>query len=191
MATAGRAGSRGSVGRRARAWWAGMAVGAAVAVLVGFVTSRGWHPNAPEAGSVGAAVGQAVPVQQVQDLQGRTVALAGKPTVLYFMAAWCASCTYGESQLRHVQAVLGNRVNLVSVDVDPVTDTPEAVAAFARRYGGDWPHALDQGQRLVTAFRIRSLDTTIVLDSRGRVVYQGGPQPGAVLTRVLKDLIGA
>lgn len=87
-----------------------------------------------------------------------------------------------------MQAALGDRVQLVSIDVDPVSDSPSAVAAFAARWGGDWPRVLDTDHRLLAAFGIQSLDTTIVLDRGGRVVYVAGPQPAGALVQMLKGL---
>src|SRR5579875_149582 len=173
---ASRAGRAAAAPRGSRAGlWVGLGGALLVAGLIWFALPRsgGGAGAAAPSGQVAVAAGRA-PALQVRDLQGQTVTLAGKPTVLYFMAAWCSSCTYGESQLRQVQAQLGNSVNVVSVDADPMHNSPAAVAAFASRYGGSWPHVLDEGQRLVSAFRIQALDTTIILDRQGNIVHVGG-----------------
>jgi cytochrome oxidase Cu insertion factor (SCO1/SenC/PrrC family) len=175
---------------RSRAGWAVLVGAAAVAALVWLAMPHGGTAAAVRpTGRVGSAIGDTAPVLRVHDIQGQTVGLGGKPTVLYFMASWCSSCTYGESQLRQAQSRLGSRVNLVSIDVDPVHDTPAALAAFERQYGGEWPHVLDAGQRLVSAFGIRSLDTTLILNPGGTIVYEGGPQSGSALVQTLKGLL--
>lgn len=131
----------------------------------------------------GAALGDTAPPSQVRDIEGRTVALAGRPTVLFFMEAWCSRCTYGQSQLRAVHQRLGDRVDLVMVDVDPQQDAPAALASFNRRWGGDWPQLLDSGERLVAAYGIRSLETMVIPKDAGTIVYDGGTQPASASGR--------
>ncbi len=173
--------------------WLGLGAAAVVAAVIWFALPRpgsalaAVHPT----GQVGATVGDTAPILRVRDIQGQTVALAGKPTVLYFMASWCSSCTYGESQLRQVQSRLGSRVNLVTVDVDPQQDTAAELAAFQKQWGGPWPHVLDTGQRLVAAFGVQSLDTTVILNARGTIVHVGGAEAGGSLVQSLKGLLQA
>lgn len=90
MAT--KAAKRVGAARGPRAWWVALGVGAMVAVLIALATARVGRP----AGVQGPTVGRAAPVEAVEDIQGWRVALAGKPTVLLFMAAWCSRCSYGE-----------------------------------------------------------------------------------------------
>lgn len=172
--------------------WAVLGGVLAVAALVWFALPHGSSAAAITAtGQVGNSLGDTAPIVQVHDIQGQTVALAGKPTVLYFMASWCSSCTYGQSQLRQVHQQFGNRVNLVTVDVDPVQDTPAALAAFNRQWGGNWPQVLDTGQRLVAAYGIRSLDTMVILNGKGTIVYDGGTQPAPALDQTMRGLLTA
>jgi cytochrome oxidase Cu insertion factor (SCO1/SenC/PrrC family) len=171
--------------------WAALGGALAVAALVWFATPQGGAAAVTSTSRVGNSPGDTAPVMRVHDIRGQTVALAGKPTVLYFMASWCSSCTYGQSQLREVHRRLGDRVNLVTVDVDPLHDTPAALAAFDRRWGGSWPQVLDGGQRLVAAYGIRSLDTMVILNGEGTIVYDGGTRPAAALDRTLRGLLTA
>lgn len=151
-------------------WWiAGGAV--AVLALVGWVGLRG-HGTVRATGVTGSAVGDMAPAFAAKDIQGQTVTLAaGKPTLLYFVAAWCSSCAYGESQLRQVYDRYGQAVRLITVDVDPQQDTPRMVAAFAKDYGGPWPAVLDQGQRLTRLYHVTSLDSSYLVNARGVIVY--------------------
>jgi cytochrome oxidase Cu insertion factor (SCO1/SenC/PrrC family) len=187
----GSASARAAARRRRQRAVLGLGLGVALAAALAWLAAtRPGGATVRATGRVGHLVGDTVPISQVTDLRGGTVVLAGKPAVVYFMAAWCSDCAYGEAQLRQVRAQLGDRVTLVSVDVDPLHDTPAAIAAFAQRYGGDWPHVLDAGQRLVVAFGVQSLDTTFVVDARGTIVNVGAPRPGADLVRTLKGLLG-
>jgi cytochrome oxidase Cu insertion factor (SCO1/SenC/PrrC family) len=178
--------------RRARTGlWVGLGGAALIGALLWLALPR---PGAALAavrptGRVGAAVGDTAPLLLVSDIQGQTLSLAGKPAVLYFMASWCSSCTYGESQLRQVQSRLGDRVNVVTVDVDPQQDTKADLSAFQSRWGGPWPHVLDMGQRLLAAFGVRSLDTTVLLNAQGTIVQVGGPEAGDALVQTLQGLL--
>ena len=76
--------------------------------------------------------------------------LAGRPVLLHFVFTGCsATCPLQVQQLRTVHASLApavrSAVHFVSVSVDPVADTPQALAEFARRQQADRP-----GWRFVT-----------------------------------------
>jgi thiol-disulfide isomerase/thioredoxin len=171
--------------------WIGLGGAALVLALIWLALPRPGSALAAvrPTGQVGAAVGDTAPILQVSDIRGRTLSLTGKPTVLYFMASWCSSCAYGESQLRQVQSRLGGRVNVVTVDVDPQQDATADLSAFQSRWGGPWPHVLDVGQRLVAAYGVQGLDTTVVLNARGTIVHIGGPEAGASLVQSLRALV--
>ncbi|AMX82341.1 hypothetical protein GS3922_00770 [Geobacillus subterraneus] len=94
---------------------------------------------------------------RVKDIEGNTVNINDqKPTVLFFMAAWCVSCVDIEQNLKEVAKE--RNVQVVTVDVDPQTDAKEDLAAFQRTYGEDWPHVFDADLSLVKLFRVNSLD---------------------------------
>ena len=157
---------------------------------------KGTGPSTPiaafssGAAPVGSAVGDRIGISRFTDISGQTVVLGdGRPAALYFMATWCPSCVYGETQLRQVQSRLGRRAQLVTVDVDPVHDTPATLSAFVNRYGGAWPHVLDSSLRLVSAFGVTSLDTLILINGQGVIVSRGGPQPAGSLTSTLGSLL--
>ena len=66
--------------------------------------------------------------------------LKGKVWVADFMFTTCAGpCPRLSTQMRHVQAALSvlPQVKLVSFTVDPANDTPEVLAAYAKRYAAD------------------------------------------------------
>ncbi len=159
-------GYRGRAGRSRSGWWVAGTATAAV-LVAGWLGFRG-HGAVRATGLVGTAVGDTAPTFAVQDIQGQTVTLAeGRPTILYFVAAWCSSCAYGESQLRQVYDRYGHAVRMITVDVDPQQDTPQMVATFAKNYGGPWPAVLDQGQRLTRLYHVTSLDSSYLVNPQG------------------------
>ncbi|MES0856235.1 TlpA disulfide reductase family protein [Geobacillus sp. G4] len=107
---------------------------------------------------------------RVKDIEGNTVNIDDeKPTVLFFMAAWCVSCAEIEQSLKEVAK--DKNVQVVTVDVDPQIDKKEHLAAFQRTYGGSWPHVFDADLSLVKLFGVNSLDTVVVVKDE-KVVHK-------------------
>jgi thiol-disulfide isomerase/thioredoxin len=135
------------------------------------------QPALQVGGPAGAAVGHPSPTVTVPTLAGGTFRLpAGRPAVVYFMAAWCESCQAEAQALGQLHQRVGDRVPILAVDADP-SDLPAQTQAFFRIIGIDvggpgYQVARDQNGRLAAAFAVRALDTTVVIDSRGRVVYR-------------------
>lgn len=102
--------------------------------------------------------------------------LAGRPVLLHFVFTGCsATCPLQVQQLRTVHAALApavrQAVHFVSVTVDPVADTPAALAEFARRQQADRP-----GWRFVTGAPAQ------VLQVADRMQVFAQPQPPATGT---------
>jgi protein SCO1/2 len=87
-------------------------------------------------------------------------ALAGKVVLLDFVYTHCTdvcpllSATFSEAQRKLAdQNLLGSKVMLVSLSVDPAHDTPQALAEYGQRFKadpaawkfltGDWEHVYD------------------------------------------------
>lgn len=171
----GAAGARRAAGpsrRRLPAWAGWLTVGGAVVLVAGWLGLRSAGATTVRpTGEVGTAVGDTAPSFTVRDIQGRVVGLAAhRPTLLYFVAAWCSSCAYGDTQLRQVYARYGHAVRLITVDVDPQQDTPQMVAAFAHAYGGPWPVVRDTSLTLARLYQVRSLDTSYLINARHVIV---------------------
>lgn len=76
--------------------------------------------------------------------EGRTVRffddlLAGKVVAINFIFTTCsAACPMETARLREVQQLLGDRVGkdvfFYSITIDPLNDTPDALAAYARKF---------------------------------------------------------
>jgi thiol-disulfide isomerase/thioredoxin len=193
MATTSRRRARGAV-PQARRWWrfalGGTAAALIVAVLVAVALVRGRGDGETESTPVAAATGSgasgavhlAVPDIRLTAASfqgGRRFVLsenAHKPTVLFAMAAWCLTCIPEAKALVQLERELGDRVNIVVLDVDP-GDTEQMLEQFARAVGGApgvW--ALDRGGAVTRAYNIRSLDTTIVISGGREVARTFGPQ---------------
>lgn len=106
------------------------------------------------------------------DIQGNSISLKDEsPTLMYFMASWCATCIGGENVLKEVQE-LYPKVQLITIDVDPTTDTVESLTEFQKAYGGNWPHVLDEGQKISKGYSIKQLEEMIVVDENQEIVFR-------------------
>lgn len=86
--------------------------------------------------------GLALQDHRAQPLQAAT--LAGRPTLLHAVFTQCSStCPLQVRELAAVHAALPPavraQVRFVSVSVDPLSDTPQTLAAFARKHDADRP----------------------------------------------------
>ncbi|HSS52525.1 MAG TPA: TlpA disulfide reductase family protein [Thermoanaerobaculia bacterium] len=124
--------------------------------------------------------GEAAPPFSLQTLDGKTVtrdSLRGKVVLLDFWATWCAPCLKALPELKDLrQKNAGQPLVIVSVSVD---EDKKTVQDFASRNGMDWLQAWDGQMRAVSAFRVDSFPSYVLLDSEGRITYrQKGWSPG-------------
>lgn len=97
--------------------------------------------------------------------------LAGRPTVLWFWAPWCATCAGQAKGVRSTAEQLAGKVNVVGVG--GLDDEPAM-----RRFIAQWkldgvPHLADEAGVVWKKFGVTSQSTFVLLDSRGAVSYKG------------------
>lgn len=138
---------------------------------------------------VGTSVGKRAPEFSLSSINGEPISgNPDKPTVLFFMAAWCGSCIPEERALAKLHRQYGDQVGIISVDADPNTDSPGDVRRFQQQYGGPWPHALSG--KMTQRFRVRSLDTTLVLNRNNVITYRDAhPTNRATLEREIHKVL--
>jgi len=134
--------------------------------------------DSPGVGSTQYARAASVSVRTVD---GRTVTLPdpqGHPTAVFFMAAWCLPCARGAAMLDELYKQYRDKgFQVLAVDVD-AGETPQELARFRQLAGNPgyfW--AIDEGQRATNAYRVRSLDATIVINAQGFVVFRSESLP--------------
>ena len=115
----------------------------------------------------------------VRTVDGRTVTLPdpqGHPMVVFFMAAWCLPCARVAATLDELYKQYRDKgFQVLAVDAD---ETPQELARFRQLAGNPgyfW--AIDEGQRATNAYRVRSLDATIVINAQGLVVFRSESVP--------------
>lgn len=138
-------------------------------------------------GTAGGGVARA-PDFSAPLMDGGTFSLArerGRPVLILFTASWCAPCIPEVNKMARLHEEFGARgLRQLVLSVDP-GDTPETFDFFRLRTRGDrllW--ALDPDQRATRAYRITAVDTKVLIDAGGRVVFTSvGPTDLGVLRR--------
>ncbi len=127
-----------------------------------------------------AAAPSRVSALTMRTTDGKDVAIptAGRPTIVYFMAAWCVSCVQGAVNLARIHEDYSARgLQVIAIDVDP-GETPADLDRF-RSLAGDpryfW--AMDVGGRATSAYRVVYLDTTILVSGSGEVLFRSNSLP--------------
>ena len=108
---------------------------------------------------------------------------AGKPTALLFVTTGCGTCLDQAAQLDRVAQQYGDRVALIAIEIDPWASIGD-VRKFGQDAGGvHYPLAIDMNSKIHNQLRAYALDTVIVLDGAGRVVYREiNPELGSIVS---------
>lgn len=171
--------------RGARRW---VLSGAAAAVLIGGGLAVVAASNADPAGQppTGSAtqtqaarsggtgdVGEPAPEMTVTTLDGDEVEVPNElPAVLFFFAGWCTTCVPEAQALGQLQDELGDKVVILAVSVDP-TDTRQAIDTFMAAAGNPtYVVAHDLDGSVTQAYDVAALDTTVIVDAGGTVVFR-------------------
>jgi thiol-disulfide isomerase/thioredoxin len=120
-------------------------------------------------------------------------ALRGHPVVVNFWASWCAPCRAEMPMLmRAAHAYASHGVVVLGLDVD---DAPADARRFLAQYRVDYPVVSVPDDRLLRAYGVIGLPTTVFVDASGVIrARQIGQFDGAdgerMLMRDLDALIG-
>jgi peroxiredoxin len=133
------------------------------------------------------------PVFVLPTLEGRALnsgSLRGKVVLVNFWATWCGPCKEEMPGLERLQRRFqGEAFELLAVTTD---QQEEAIRRFAQQLELTFPILIDEGQDVSSAFGVRGLPTTILIDKQGHVTGRAvGPRawdsPAAVT--LLKSLL--
>ncbi|GAC1471808.1 MAG: hypothetical protein PVSMB7_23890 [Chloroflexota bacterium] len=121
----------------------------------------------------GSGTGTIAPDFAATTLDGPRFSLAaqrGHPVVLFFMAASCTSCLIESHALGQVQRKYGDGLRVALIDIGK-NDSAQALRLFAQRSAGPnrfW--VIDSDGAVASAYRVRTLDTSYIVDRTGRIV---------------------
>jgi len=190
------------------AMWAAVVALALVLVFLVFTASRSKDPTARKAiagmtvivlvlggamlgsGAIGgSSSSDKVPDIAFQDIEGDSASLSdfrGKVVVLDMMATWCPDCRAAMKDLKVVDKKYGDRIVMLSVDIDP-KENEQQLAAFKQEYKAGWRFTMDNDdQEFMEKFSVKFIPRIMVIDVRGRAVYS---HDGAVPADELSERI--
>jgi thiol-disulfide isomerase/thioredoxin len=129
---------------------------------------------APQAAAASAAPAGAVPA--ALRFQGKTLdgtafdaaTLAGKPTVLWFWAPWCATCASEAFSISDLQKEYAGRLNILGIG--GLGGNKEMHEFVADLKVGAVPHLDDEAGVVWKKFGITQQATYVILDRTGKVV---------------------
>ena len=175
-----------------RAGWAALLL---AVIAAGFVLVRQFgEPGLSAQAAVGpgaAAASKAPRAQAPSALAGLTLTSVtgqvlhvnpAQKTVLHFMVSSCGSCVATEQMLTRFARTPG--VQLMSIDVDPQSDSAGTIRAFRQVTGAAWPYVMERNAALVDRFHVTELDTIVVL-YHNRVIFNRVSPSAAALRAVL------
>lgn len=113
--------------------------------------------------------GQAAPVLQALDLQGkvwRLSELRGRAVVLNFWATWCPPCRAEMPSLQQLAEIYGPE-KLVVLAVN-VSEGPRRINQYVQASGLTLPVLLDANGEIARQWGANVLPTTILIDAAGR-----------------------
>jgi thiol-disulfide isomerase/thioredoxin len=102
-------------------------------------------------------------------LDGAQVSLVdykGKPLVLNFMASWCGTCT---AEAPEIDRFYRDNIGKVAVLAVAVNDSEEDMRVLLADNGWTFPVMLD-GDAAASAYGVRSIPTTLVIDPGGHII---------------------
>jgi cytochrome c biogenesis protein CcmG, thiol:disulfide interchange protein DsbE len=152
-----------------------------VALVAGLIAFEALSSGSGNAGRPAPPLPSAV----LQPPKRTLASLRGKPALINFWASWCEPCRKEAPELERFARQLGGAGALVGVDY---TDRSDAGREFVKRYGWTFPILSDPDGIYGARYRFSGLPTTVVLDSRGRIVETlRGPQTVADLHQALRS----
>lgn len=167
----------------------------AVVLVGGLIWNASQVPSASEierVDRVGTQLGEIAPDFTVATLDGGQFSLSdaqGKPTIIFFMAYWCGTCIPEAQALAQLKQEYGIEVNIIAIDVDPSSSVDLLSQFKSGSGGGEYVWAFDIDQKVTYSYLVRALDTTLVLDADGYVIYRDEyPTSYETLKSVLESL---
>lgn len=163
---------------------------AALAIALAFTGWKVMESKPPQkpAAEPGITFGRLAPSFTLNGLDGNPVTMnqTGKITILNFWATWCPPCRQEMPELevfanKHKDTILFAAINL--------QEPTAKVRVFVEQNKYHMPILLDEEGKVGSAFLIRAIPTTIVLDKNGIIKFRkSGPVTAEEMETVLKDV---
>jgi peroxiredoxin len=98
--------------------------------------------------------------------------LVGRPTVVWFWAAWCPRCRAKATEVRMVQGEFGTKVAFVGVA--GLSSGLDPMQSFVSQYGlGGFPQLADDAGAVWRHFGVVEQEYFVIIDAGGTIVHKG------------------
>lgn len=140
------------------------------------------------------AAGSAAPDFEVLNESGGVTRLSyfkGRPVVINFWATWCPPCRQELPDFNKLAAEYADSVEFMMVNLtDGSRETVESVRKFTEKNGYSFPVYFDTKYSGASAYGIRSIPTTVVVDADGNIAAAHiGAMSGDMLRGYIEPLI--
>ncbi|MFC5652649.1 TlpA family protein disulfide reductase [Paenibacillus solisilvae] len=92
-----------------------------------------------------------------------------KPLIIHFWTTWCDTCKEETAVLKKLYRSYGTQIDFYAVNVT-WRDKLEDVKSFAGHYDVSYPVLLDPESKAASAYRIRFVPSTFLVDREGNLV---------------------
>ncbi len=133
-------------------------------------------------GNIGSQVGDIAHDFSIIDVDNNQVFLRqvkGKPIVLAFFATWCIPCQIEAERIKQLDDETGgDKFAVYQIGVDG-KETNNDLRQFKSDFGNkDWIVGL--GLDVAQQYNVRTLDTTLIIDKEGNIIYRDNGVPASV-----------
>ncbi len=96
----------------------------------------------------------------------------GKIIVIDLMATWCGPCRLQMNELEKIVEEYGDKIVVVSVDIDYQTETINDILNNFSDYVNKWTFVLDNDAEDVgKAYQVSSIPKIVIVDKKGNIYY--------------------
>lgn len=97
--------------------------------------------------------------------------LKGKVLVIDLWATWCGPCRVSTPELVNLQKEFGPKgFEVIGLDIDPDSDTPEDVRAFAKEFDINYKLAFANRELALSLMRGGNIPQSIIVNREGQIV---------------------
>ncbi len=138
----------------------------------------GTNPNGTPAAPATPAGPRLLPASALEapleTLEGKPFKLSdlkGKVLVLDLWATWCGPCRSSIPELVNLQKEFGPKgLEVIGLDIDPDSDTPEDVKAFAKEFEINYKLAFADRELAISLMRGGNIPQSIIVNRDGQII---------------------
>lgn len=113
------------------------------------------------------------PLLPVQGDINNLAPLVGKKSLFVkFWATWCKPCMEQMPHFEHVQKTMGDRINVVAINID-LNETAENIDNVIARYNLTMPVSRDATGKLARALGLKGTPYSVLINKAGEIVHTG------------------